>query len=183
MNIIDSLRKHAMTLGFTGTGEIDPSAITLEEGFRKACESNVCRSYGANWQCPPALPPLAEIEQTLKKYSKAVLVQTVIYLEDSFDFEGLTAGAENHKKSMEKIAAFVRKAYAECSPLILGAGACRICKECAYLRKEPCLFPKRAIPSVEGYGMNAGAITTAAGLKYNNGEATVSYVGLILLQL
>jgi len=180
MSIIENIRKKAAELGFTGTGELDPAAITLHEGFRKACESNVCRMYGANWQCPPALPPLAEIAETLKKYNKAVLVQTVVWLEDSFDYEGMTAGGGQHKKRMDELAAYVRGNYRDNSPLILGAGGCSICKECAYIRRQPCVYPERALASVEGFGMNAGAITTGAGLKYNNGEGTVSYVGLVL---
>ena len=182
MRHIQDIREKAVKLGFTGTGEFDPAIIKLEEGFRKTCATNVCRLYGTNWQCPPALPPLDEIAQTLKQYRNAVLVQTVVRLEDSFDFEGMTAGGDAHKKRMEELAAYVRARHGKYNPLILGAGGCRICAECAYIRREPCIFPDRALASVEGYGMFAGALTTAAGLKYNNGDATVSYVGLVLLK-
>lgn len=65
--------------------------------------------------------------------------------------------------------------------MVFGVGGCSLCTRCTYLDGLPCIQPERAVSSVEAYGIDVNRMLTAAGLKYNNGVSTVSYVGLILL--
>ena len=64
--------------------------------------------------------------------------------------------------------------------LHLGAGGCRVCPVCGRRTGEPCRFPEKAIGSLEAYGVNVSLLAEAAGMRYINGQDTVTYFGAIL---
>ena len=67
--------------------------------------------------------------------------------------------------------------------LFLCAGGCRICEVCAKKTGEPCRHPELAMPSLEAYGVNVSKLATAAGMKYINGQNTVTYFSGVLFDL
>ena len=67
--------------------------------------------------------------------------------------------------------------------LSLGAGGCTICEKCAKKTDEPCRHPDKRIPSLEAYGVNVSKTAAAAGMKYINGQNTVTYFGGVLFDL
>jgi len=122
--------------------------------------------------CPPHIGGAEECIANVKRYSGGILVQSVIQLEDSFDFEGMIAGQKEHDRRMRELA------KEDC--LILGAGPCPLCNECGAVKGTPCPRPAEAVSSVEAHCIDVMRTLANVGLKYNNGESTVSYVGLIL---
>jgi predicted metal-binding protein len=64
--------------------------------------------------------------------------------------------------------------------LHLGAGGCGVCEVCAKRTGEPCRFPEKAMPSLEAYCINVSELARAAGMKYVNGQNTVTYFGAVL---
>ena len=67
--------------------------------------------------------------------------------------------------------------------LHLGAGGCGVCEVCAKKTGEPCRFPDKAMPSLEAYGVNVSELARAAGMKYVNGQNTVTYFGAVLFSM
>ena len=67
--------------------------------------------------------------------------------------------------------------------LHLGSGGCGVCETCAKRIGESCRFPKLAMPSLEAYGINVSALAKASGMKYINGQDTVTYFGAVLFSL
>ena len=65
----------------------------------------------------------------------------------------------------------------------LGAGGCGVCDTCAKRTNEPCRFPEKAMPSLEAYGVNVSELARSAGMKYINGQNTVTYFGAVLFSL
>ena len=64
--------------------------------------------------------------------------------------------------------------------MVLGAGACTICKECTY-PDEPCRFPDKMISSMEAYGIVVSDICSANNIPYYYGPNTLTYVGCVLM--
>lgn len=64
--------------------------------------------------------------------------------------------------------------------LHLGAGGCKVCPTCAKREGQPCRYPENAMPSLESCGVNVYNTAKAAGLKYINGQNTVTYFGMVL---
>jgi len=176
-DILRKLTKIAGTVGFTKYAPVDLSQIVFNKEFRKMCEVNSCRNYGTNYMCPPHVGAADDCIAEVEKYAHGLLVQSIVQLEDSFDFEGMTAGQSIHDTRIRQTIAQIP---AEFDYLFLGAGPCRYCEVCAVKDNVLCRNPAAAISSMEAYCIDVNKTLTNVSLKYNNGEATVSYVGLIM---
>lgn len=169
-------------LGAYKAAVIEVKDISLDRSFRDMCAQNSCGVYGKCWTCPPDVGDIDELMERVGRYDYALVYQTVSELEDSFDFEGMMEA----KKRSYGITHQLRKAL-DAIPfqkaLHLGAGGCGVCEVCAKRTNEPCRFPERAMASLEAYGINVSQLAKAAGMKYINGQNTVTYFGAVLFSL
>lgn len=174
------LVEEALASGAQYAAVVDTSGISFHEEFRKACERNACGRYNTNWMGPPAIGPITELIERVRKYRRGLLFQTVHQVRSSFDMKGMMEGAEVHEGVFRELLSRIRAGYGFTDVFPLDAGCCRICDRCAYLDGEPCRHPDQAVSSVEAYGIDVMAMEKEAGIPYYNGKNTVSYVGLIL---
>lgn len=174
------LVEQAKVLGATAAGVLNAADINFDEGFRAACEQNYCGKYGTNWMCPPGVGEFEQLKAKVLSYSKGVVFQTVYQMEDSYDFEGMEKAADIHDEVFGRILEYIRSNDSYPTVFPLNAGACKVCKDCTYPSGEPCRLPEKAIASVEAYGIDVNALVGLCDIAYNNGTATVSYVGLFL---
>jgi predicted metal-binding protein len=159
---------------------LNAAEIQLYEDVRKACEQNFCRKYDTNWMGPPAIGPISELGPRVRSYRQGLLFQTVHQLTSSFDMEGWGRAAGIHNTIFRALLEKIRAAYPAETLLALNAGCCSVCERCGYVDQQPCRNPEQAVSSVEAYGMNVLSLQKSAGVPYNNGKNTVTYVGLIL---
>lgn len=174
------LVKLALEAQASAAAVLNTSAIQFHEDFRKACEKNLCRKYDTNWMGPPAIGPVSALKARALEYRRGLLFQTVHRLTSNFDWKGMVAAAGIHGHIFRELLARLRSEHPQEALLPLNAGCCAVCETCAYLEAEPCRHPDQAVSSVEAYGMNVIALQKSAGLPYNNGKNSVTYVGLIL---
>lgn len=169
----------ALEFGAHKASIIETKNIVLDRIFRDICASNTCGMYGKCYMCPPDVGDIDELMAQVKKYDYALVYQTVIDIEDSFDFEGMIEG----KKKSYLLDQKLRKIFVDKNiykVLHLGAGGCGVCETCAKKTGEPCRFPEKAMPSLEAYGVNVSELAKVAGMKYINGRDTVTYFGAVL---
>jgi predicted metal-binding protein len=178
----ERLRKICTEQKIDNAAVIDVDKISIRQELRDMCKSNVCGRYGTNWACPPAIGEVEELKATLKEYSKALVMQTISYLEDSFDFEGMMQGKKQHAAIILKIVKMIKEMYPGYPILTLSAGGCERCKECTYLENKPCRFPEELMAPVEGYGIDVTALANISDIPYNNGPSTVSYISVVLFK-
>ena len=180
--LFDRLSALALSLGAYKATVIPVDAVETDASFRDMCAANACGNYGRNWMCPPDAGDIHELMARLRTYSHVLVYQTVSALEDSYDFEGMMEAGARHNQLM---ATLRREIAAEPLPrtLHLGAGGCRMCEVCAKRTGEPCRHPDLAVASLETYGVNVSKLAVAAGMKYINGQDTVTYFGAVLFDL
>lgn len=166
-------------MGAHKAGVVDVSQIVFDRSFRAMCESNACGNYGRCWMCPPDAGDIDSLIRTARSYQKALVYQTVGSLEDSYDFEGMMAAAHAHNLLARTLTEFFGT-LPFARKLHLGAGGCHICEVCAKRTNEPCRHPDLAMPSLETYGINVSELAASAGMKYVNGQNTVTYFGALL---
>lgn len=172
----------ALELGAYKANVIDAKAIVLDRTFRDICATNACGMYGKCYMCPPDVGDIDELMSQVANYDYALVYQTVTELEDSFDFEGMIEA----KKKSYPLAQGFRKVFTDMSitkTLHLGAGGCGVCETCAKRMNAPCRFPEKAMPSLEAYGVNVSELAKASGMKYINGQDTVTYFGAVLFSV
>lgn len=180
--LFSELISRALSLGAHKASVIETKEILTDKAFRDMCASNACGMYGKCYMCPPDVGDIDALISEIENYKYALVYQTITELEDSFDFEGMIEA----KKRTYPLAQSLRYAFADMnifSVMHLGAGGCGVCDECAKRQGEPCRFPERAMPSLEAYGINVSALAKSAGMKYINGQNTVTYFGAVLFSL
>ena len=157
---------------------IPTAAIIFSPELIKACEANVCGKYNTCWTCPPAIGPMESLKIRILAFQSAFVFTTKSDLEDSFDYEGMMRAKDKH----DLLTAEMHEKFGKTNP-VFGAGGCKICgaleyKTCAY--PEPCRFPEKIYSSIEAAGINVTELSLACGLRYNNGENTITYFSMIL---
>ncbi len=168
-------------LGAFKAGFVEVEKIVLLEEYRKFCESNACGRYGKSYMCPPDAGEIQDLIKRVKTYKTALVYQTVTELEDSYDFETMEeAGAKTGMMSIAFSAWLKENDYTDF--LHLGSGGCKVCETCGKLTDNPCYFPDKAMASLETYGVNVAHLAEIAGMKYINGQDTVTYFGAIFFR-
>ncbi len=178
---MELVRQRAITLGAYRAEYVNVADISLDASFRMLCESNACGNYGKNYTCPPNAGDIYELMEKIKSYKTALIYQTVGTLEDSYDFEGMMAAGALHNQLVQKLWDLTDELGMD-EVLHLGAGGCRLCEVCGKKLGVPCKNPKRAMFSLETYGINVSLLADLANMKYINGQNTVTYFGAVFLK-
>jgi predicted metal-binding protein len=176
----DKLVEDALEAKATHAAIADTSTLVFHEEYREACERNACGKFATSWMGPPAIGPIKELAERVRKYKQGLLFQTVCSIAGSTDWKGMMAGAKVHERVFRELLSRIKSKYSFTDLLPLNAGCCSVCERCAYLDNQPCRHPDVAVASVEAYGIDVMALEKSAGIPYYNGKNTVSYVGLIL---
>ncbi len=170
--------KNALTAGFSHAAALDISTLTPRRQVRDMCAADRCNMFGKCWTCPPACGTLETCGACIRRFSTGLLVQSVSALADAFDYPGMLFAEQRHQEAF--LAFYGRLCGAFGAVLALGAGGCRVCTACTY-PDMPCRFPKRAVSSMEAYGLLVSDVCLANGLEYYHGAGTISYTGCYLL--
>ena len=180
--IFKKLTDAALGMGAFKASVISTCNIVTDHIFRDICLSNSCGMCGKCYMCPPDVGDIEVLIAEIKNYDYALVYQTVNELEDSFDIEGMREA----KKRFYPISQGLKGVFVDAGigqVLHLGAGGCGVCSKCAKQTGEPCRFPELAMPSLEAYGINVSELAKSAGMKYINGQDTVTYFGTVLFCL
>ena len=162
--------------GFYQYGAVNTSDIVFSQEVRAMCEANACRQYGKTWACPPAVGSVEECRKRIQQYEKMLVFTGKYQLEDSFDYEGMMAGAKEFRCSCR---AFDQELKARFRQFLLFSNeGCDLCPACTY-PTQPCRFPDRVHGSLEGNGIFVNELAQLAGVRYNNGANTVTYFGAL----
>ena len=178
MEFEDNILKSAQESGAYKSYIIDVDMIPFDKDLRKYCAMNYCGFYGKNYACPPEVGDPEDVIEEARSYKRAFIFQTVTSIEDSYDFEGMEEAAKNHTRLANLLNKEFKKHYSKY--LQLTAGACTVCKDCSIKEGIPCRFPDLAVSSLEAYCMNVSTLAGLCGMKYINGQNTVTYFGAFL---
>ena len=74
-------------------------AFVPRTDVRDMCSADRCGKYGASWACPPGCGTLEQAAADIARCSSGLLVQTTGTLDGDFDYEGMQAIAQRHKRS------------------------------------------------------------------------------------
>jgi hypothetical protein len=124
--------------------------------------SNLCASYGISRVC--AMDGNEDVKND-------ILTTALAFLAERMDID---VRLFPQYMDYDRLQSFSKKQKT------LRAGGCGVCEVCAKRTGEPCRFPEKAMPSLEAYCVNVSELARAAGMKYVNGQNTVTYFGAVL---
>ena len=176
--IHDSIVPKVLESGAFAAAVIEAKDVVVDVKFREMCASNLCGNYGKCWTCPPDIGSIESLINELSAYKNVLVYQTVGELEDSYDFESMMDACDKHNLLAQNIRKLF-DLYKNLKTLHLGAGGCHICETCAKKTNEPCRHPELALASLEAYGINVSKLAETSGMKYINGQNTVTYFGAV----
>lgn len=163
-------------LGAAGAVEVPISSIVFRPEFRELCEQNACGRFAKSYTCPPFIGNVEDLIAKANMFKTVVFFQNVYELEDSFDYEGMIHAQDKHNAMTLDVSRRTGD-----NALVLAASGCSLCGECAAVTGEPCRNPGSALSSLEAYGIHVVETCKAIGLKYINGENTVTYFSAVFL--
>ena len=174
----DELIRLALTSGAAKAAMIRAEDVVLSAAFRDICAGNGCGRYGRCWMCPPDIGEIDALMAKVRSFEHGLLYQTIHAIEDSFDIEGMGEASRVHAQVSQRVNDAVKPLLPDC--LHLSCGGCNLCERCAKLDDQPCRLPDKALPPMEGYGIDVYNTTKPTDLKYINGQNTVTYFGIVL---
>ncbi len=166
----------AREMGFDTAVFLDPRMLVAREDVRAMCAEDKCGAYNKNWTCPPAVGTIEACQVHMRRYKHGILLQSVGHMTKTVDSRCYRETERRHMQNFCAFAEEIRKHYPDA--LCLGAGGCRVCKECAY--PQSCRFPEKAMSGMEGYGLFVTQVCRDAGVSYYYGEKTVTYTACVL---
>ena len=175
----EQLLQLVLNCGVTKAVVIPQSQIVMSAHFRDICASNQCGGYGKCWMCPPEIGDIEDLMAQVRSYPYGVLYQSIAEIEDSFDIEGMFEAGAAHAQLSQRVHSAVKPVLGD-NFLHLSCGGCHLCETCAKRTGEPCRMPDKALAGLEGYGVDVYKTTQGTGLKYINGQNTVTYFGMVL---
>lgn len=179
--LIAQLPEKIVEMGAFKAAIVPVSEVKTDIAFRAMCESNACGKYGKCYTCPPDAGDINELISSLRSFSHVIVYQTVSELEDSFDIEGMYEAGRRHNQLLQSLMALYNTETLGCKVMHLGAGGCQVCERCGKVDGIPCRFPDKAVSSLETYGINVSELAKSGGMKYINGQDTVTYFGAIFI--
>lgn len=178
--VMTAILQQASDAGFTAVKPLDMRSLLVLPAVRDACKENKCGRYGACWTCPPHCGTLEECRARLASYRTGLLLQTVGTRADCFDYDGMLAVEARHRRQLARLYQALCPTYPDM--LVLGAGGCGVCSVCT-CPDAPCRHPKKAISSMEAYGLLVSDVCTKNGLPYYYGTNAIAFTGCCLLSL
>ena len=164
-------------IGFEHFGELNLSALIFRPEVRNMCARDRCERYGTSWSCPPRVGDLALVAKKASRFSKGVIVQTTVRMEDRFDLESIARCEKLHKDRFQTLTRQMKMEGTDMLPM--ASGTCTLCRKCTY-PDRPCRHPDRVYPSMEAYGLLVKDVCERSGLEYNYGNRMMTFTSLVL---
>jgi predicted metal-binding protein len=192
----NELVRLALETGATAAKIIPSKTVVIDERVRLKCEVPRCSGYGQYLTCPPHVMPVGAFSRILSRFTWCLLVQVEARGIDStdkgsgrIDHALLREHTERHRpfklKLLEVVETVEAAAFKRGMRYATGfvGGSCALCERCVDDKtSEPCRYPFRARPPMEGVGIDVAKTAEGAGLGIHlSSSEDVLWTGLVLL--
>lgn len=151
--------------------------LLFSDQTRTLCQRNSCGQFNATWACPPAVGSHQSCVMKCLSYKNVMIFSTVADLKGRYNVRGWHEARVRHETVTDRVAQQFRTHRPD--SLVLSTEGCLVCDRCTY-PDEPCRYPDKLFPSVEGYGIIVMDIVIKTGLSYTHGPETLTYFSFIL---
>lgn len=173
------MKEMALEAGFTRACWMNVEDLVIDGELRQYCEENTCGNYGRNYACPPDCGTTQEMEAKIRKYRRALVLQTVQPIDSVMDTEQTKVARTAHNMiSRELVDAFAAQGM---TGLAVMAGPCSFCSTCGKTSGGPCRFPEKIASCLSAYCIDAGAMAEHCGMPYWCSNEEVPFFSIFLI--
>lgn len=151
--------------------------VVFDPVFRPFCEQNFCGMYGVNHSCPPECGTPAEMEQRMRSFSHALVLQSEWSIDDYTAKTAVRAAKAAHNAASQEIIMALRASGAKC--LLAGCGCCMLCDTCGAIQGSPCQYPDEQYSCMSAYCIYVRDLAEKCGMQYNAGEGKVAFFSML----
>lgn len=180
---LEKYRQAALELGASGAAILTGEQVHVDSRVRIKCCIPKCPEYGSSAHCPPhALDP-EKVQELVKPFRYALLIKVEVpaqiiagksdaKLDDQGRFipnKTLTTLLKSYRKVNEIVTLIESQSFYDGHYLAtaFAAGSCHAAycnfQSCQVLNNQPCRFPLKARPSMEGCSMDVFKMAAEAG--------------------
>ena len=166
---IEELKDRAVKLGARESKVIEVKTIKTAAWVRYKCQFG-CSGFGESLTCPPYSPTPNETRKILNSFKKAILIHC--QSGSHVDISKIVIQIEKE--------AFLAGYY---KALGMGAGPCRLCRECNL--KGECRHREEARPSMESCGIDVFSTARNNGFSIDtldSARCKADYFGIVLIE-
>ncbi len=166
---IEELKDRAIKLGAKESKVIEVKTVQTAAWVRYKCQFG-CSGFGECLTCPPYSPTPKETQKILDCFKKAILIHC----------------QDRSKVDISKIVSKIEKETflaGYYKALGMGAGPCRLCRECDI--KAECRHREEARPSMEACGIDVFRTVRNNGFgieTLDSNKCRANYFGLVLIE-
>lgn len=172
----DAILKLAAEFGFLQSSLICTDKLVFDASFRPYCEEDVCGLYGKNHTCPPICGTPQEMEDKVRAYKKALVVRTAWHIEDLSVEALIDEARDKHNSAMMKLTERLRADGHD--GLMIGAGACTLCRPCRAVLGKPCAFPNWRYSCMAAYCIHVKRLAEECNMVYDYKDGILPFFGL-----
>ena len=167
------LLAQALELGFANAALIDTGDLIFVPAFRPLCQENLCGKYGVNYACPPDCGTVEEMRQSVLRWPRALVMQSMWDIEDPMDEAQTKPAKGRHNKLTRQL---IDRAGAP--GLMIGASGCSLCTPCALAEGLPCRFPDLRYSCMSAYCIFVKELAGLCGMEYDCGPGVVAFFSM-----
>lgn len=158
---------------------IETSEIICNPEYRKYCEDNLCGNYNKNYACPPYCGTTQEMEDRIREYKKALVLQTKYKVKDALDpVVTKELKKEHNKKTRELLKLYQKETGQDCR--VIMAGPCSLCGRCKMQENQPCPMQQDRFSCLSAYCIDVVKLAKAATLEISWDLDQASFFSIIL---
>lgn len=168
----------ALAAGFDYAVVTETKYMSFDASLRRYCEENLCGNYGKNYGCPPDCGSADEMESRVRRYEKALVLQSMYTVTDFNDERQIKRTKSAHNEMSKKFIAMLESGgYKGCTML---AGPCTGCKTCLKAAGLPCSHPENITSCLSAYCVETAKLAEHCAIPYWCGEQRVAYFSVWL---
>ncbi len=162
--------------GFLHSALTYTEKIVFDASFRPYCEEDLCGLYGKNYTCPPSSGTPEQMEARVRAYKRALVVSSEWHIEDLSLQNEIDSAREWHNSAMLcLIGKFKREGL---DGLMIGAGACTLCKPCRLTLGKPCASPDIRYSCMAAYCIHVKLLADECNMNYDYTDGILPFFGL-----
>lgn len=174
----EKIKESALACGFTAAEIISIDELVFRPEFRKYCEENDCGNYGKNYACPPACGTTLEMEQRVRKYQHALVLQTRFKVSDLFDGAQIKPLKKRHTQMTLQIVKSGTIPGLPDQGLFIMAGPCNFCDICKLQDGAPCAHEELRFSCLSAYCIDVTKLAETCHMEISWDGNIVSFFSL-----